>query len=156
MRLWIRGVKVSFLGRLAGLSLRESLVIQKRLKVEVLFLHIKRSHLRWFCHLVKMLPGRLHREMLWVCPTRKWPWGRPRTHRRDYVPLSVWWCLGVLPERCSCGKRGVDFPQPLTLNSYELTSVHAILRRGDEMGQWWTASSTTGHWRAWKADKWAA
>ncbi|TKS65444.1 C-type lectin domain family 17, member A [Collichthys lucidus] len=53
---------MSFLRRVAGLSLRErgrSLAIRQELRVEPLLLRIERSQLRWLGHLVRMPPGRL-------------------------------------------------------------------------------------------------
>ena len=75
---------MGFLHRVAGLSLRDrvrSSVIRERLKVEPLLLRIERNQLRWFRHLVRMLPGRLPGEEFmsnWE-ETRD----RPRTHWRD-------------------------------------------------------------------------
>lgn len=58
---------MSFLHREVGRSLRvrvKSSVTQEELGVELLLLHIKRSQLRWFGHLYRMMsPGRLPREV---------------------------------------------------------------------------------------------
>ena len=51
MRSRIQAAEMSFLRRVAGLSLRDrvrSSVIRERLRVEPLLLHIERSQLRWF------------------------------------------------------------------------------------------------------------
>jgi len=57
---------MSFLRRVAGLSLRErvrSSVIRRELGVEPLLLRVERSQLRWFGHLIWMPPGRLPLEV---------------------------------------------------------------------------------------------
>ena len=92
---------MSFLHRVAGLSLRDrvrSSVIRERFKVEPLLLHIKRSQLRWFRQLVRMLPGRLPGEMFQVCPTGRGPQDRLRTGWRDYRSQLAWELLCLLPE----------------------------------------------------------
>ena len=50
---------MSFLYRVAGLTLRYRVRSSERLRVEPLLLHVKRSQLMWFVHLVRMPPGRL-------------------------------------------------------------------------------------------------
>ena len=47
-----------------------------------MLLHIQKSKLRWFWHLVRMSPGHLHRE---VFQTRWRPWGRPRIFWTDDI-----------------------------------------------------------------------
>ena len=50
---------MSFLHRVAGLSFGDrvrSSDIQERLRVELLLLHVGRSQLRWYGHLVRMPP----------------------------------------------------------------------------------------------------
>ena len=67
----IQAAEMSFLRRVAGLSLRDrvrSLDIRERLRVEPLLLRIERSQLRWFGHLVRMPPGRLPEEVFRPCP----------------------------------------------------------------------------------------
>ena len=88
MRSRIQAAEMSFLRRVAGLSLRDrvrSSVILERLRVEPLLLHIERSQLRWFGHLVRMSPGRLPGEVFWACPPGKRPRGCPRTCWRDHI-----------------------------------------------------------------------
>jgi len=78
-KLW---VVMSFLRRVAGLSLRDrvrSLEIRRELGVEPPLLHIERSQLRWFGHLIRMPPGRLLLEVFRARPTGRRPRGRPRT-----------------------------------------------------------------------------
>jgi len=75
---------MSFLRRVAGLSLRDrvrSTDIRRELGLEPLLLHVERSQLRCFGHLIRMPPGQLPLEVFWACPTPtgKRPWGRPRT-----------------------------------------------------------------------------
>lgn len=59
MRSWIQASKISFLHRVAGVSLRgrvRSSVIRVELRVESLLLLIKRNQLSWFRHLNRMPP----------------------------------------------------------------------------------------------------
>uniref|UniRef100_A0A8C6KY55 Reverse transcriptase domain-containing protein n=1 Tax=Nothobranchius furzeri TaxID=105023 RepID=A0A8C6KY55_NOTFU len=84
----IEAAEISFLHRVAGLSLRDrvrSSVIREGLGVDPLLLHIKRRQLRWIWHLVRMPPGRLPGEVFQSRPTGRRPKGRPRTRWRDYV-----------------------------------------------------------------------
>jgi len=56
----IQVAKMSFLRRVAGLSLRDrvrSSDIRRELGVESLLLRVERSQLRWFGHLIRMPPG---------------------------------------------------------------------------------------------------
>ncbi|TWW81619.1 hypothetical protein D4764_01G0014340 [Takifugu flavidus] len=80
----IQAAEMSFLRRVAGLSLRDrvrSLDIREELGVELLLLHIERSQLGWLGHLATMPSGRLPLEVFRTCPT-----GRlPRTRWRDYI-----------------------------------------------------------------------
>ncbi|KAL6462549.1 hypothetical protein MHYP_G00289710 [Metynnis hypsauchen] len=81
-RSWIQVAEMSFLRRVAGLSLRDrvrSSVIRERLRVEPLLLYVERSQMRWFGHLVRMASGRLPREVFQTCLMGRRPWGRPRT-----------------------------------------------------------------------------
>ncbi|MDG2633017.1 hypothetical protein P7M35_24665, partial [Vibrio parahaemolyticus] len=80
MRSRIQAAEMSFLRRVAGLSLRDrvrSSDIREGLGVEPLLLHIERSQLRWFGHLVRMPSGRLPWEVFRACPTGRRPRGRP-------------------------------------------------------------------------------
>ncbi|TWW64583.1 hypothetical protein D4764_22G0002300 [Takifugu flavidus] len=61
---------MSFLRRVAGLSLRE----------------------------VRMPPGRLPGEVFRACPSGRRPPGRPRTRWRDYVSRLAWERLGIPPD----------------------------------------------------------
>ena len=97
----VQAAEMSFLRRVAGLSLRDrvrSSVIREELKVEPLLLRIERSQLRWLGHLVRMPPGRLPGEVFRACPTGRRPRGRPRMRWRDYMSRLSWERLGVLPE----------------------------------------------------------
>ena len=88
MRSRIQAAEMSFLHGVAGLSLSDrvrSSDIQKRLRIEPLFLCIERSELRWFRHLVRMPHGRLSGEAFWIWPSGRRPWGRTQTCCRDYV-----------------------------------------------------------------------
>jgi len=60
MRSWIQADEMSFLRRVAGLSLRDSVRssdIRRELRVEPLLLRIERSQLRSFGHMIRMPPG---------------------------------------------------------------------------------------------------
>uniref|UniRef100_A0A669C209 Reverse transcriptase domain-containing protein n=1 Tax=Oreochromis niloticus TaxID=8128 RepID=A0A669C209_ORENI len=97
----IQAAEMSFLRRVAGLSLRDrvrSSAIREGLRVEPLLLHIERSQLRWFGHLTRMPPGRLLGEVFRACPTGRRPRGRPRTRWRDYISRLAWERLGVPPD----------------------------------------------------------
>ncbi|TWW64250.1 hypothetical protein D4764_03G0012580 [Takifugu flavidus] len=101
MRSRIQAAEMSFLHRVAGLSLRDrvrSLDIREGLGVEPLLLHIERSQLGWLGHLARMPSGCLPLEVFRTCPTRRWPRGRPRTRWRDYISRLAWERLGVPPE----------------------------------------------------------
>ena len=67
MRSWLQAAEMSFLRRVAGVSLRNrvrSSAIWEGLGVEPLLLCVERSQLRWFRHLTRrMPPGRLPREV---------------------------------------------------------------------------------------------
>nr|XP_054604743.1 uncharacterized protein LOC129165490 [Nothobranchius furzeri]XP_054604744.1 uncharacterized protein LOC129165490 [Nothobranchius furzeri]XP_054604745.1 uncharacterized protein LOC129165491 [Nothobranchius furzeri] len=97
----IQAAKISFLRRVARLSLRDrvrSSDIREGLGVEPLLLRIERSQLRWFGHLVRMPPGRLPGEVFRAGPAGRRPPGRPRTRWRGYISNLVRERLGVLPE----------------------------------------------------------
>ncbi|XP_061740413.1 uncharacterized protein LOC133541215 [Nerophis ophidion] len=94
----VQAAKISFLRRVAGLSLRDrvrSSAIREGLTVKPLLLHIERSQMRWFGHLVRMPPERLPREVFRARPTGRMPWGRPRTRWEDYVSRLAWERLGT-------------------------------------------------------------
>lgn len=66
MRSWRQAARMGFLCSLAMLSLGDrvrSSFIQGKLGVELLLLHIKRSLLRWFVHLIRIPPPCLPLEM---------------------------------------------------------------------------------------------
>ncbi|XP_061735811.1 si:dkey-100n23.5 isoform X4 [Nerophis ophidion] len=94
----VQAAEISFLRRVAGLSLRDrvrSSAIRGELKVKPLLLHIKRSQMRWFGHLVRMPPVRLPSEVFRARPTGRRPRGRPRTRWEDYVSRLAWERLGI-------------------------------------------------------------
>uniref|UniRef100_A0A8C6KZ86 Reverse transcriptase domain-containing protein n=1 Tax=Nothobranchius furzeri TaxID=105023 RepID=A0A8C6KZ86_NOTFU len=108
----IQAAEMSFLRRVAGLSLRDrvrSSVIREGLGVDPLLLHIERSQLRWLGHLVRMPPGRLPGEVFRARPTGRRPKGRPRTRWRDYVSHLARERLGIPPEELAqvAGEREV-------------------------------------------------
>ncbi|XP_061892442.1 uncharacterized protein LOC133642332 [Entelurus aequoreus] len=117
----VQAAEMSFLRRVAGLSLRDrvrSSVIRKELKVKPLLLHMERSQM------VRMPPERLPKEVFRARPTGRRPRGRPRTRWEDYVwpgnasgsPRKSWtkWmgrrksrlpCLGCCPRDPTSDKR---------------------------------------------------
>ncbi|KAK0148964.1 Craniofacial development protein 2 [Merluccius polli] len=91
----VQAAEMSFLRRVAGLSLRDrvrSSVIREELGVDPLLLRVERSQMRWLGHLVRMPPGRLPGEVFRARPTGRRPRGRPRTRWRDYVS-RLWGCV---------------------------------------------------------------
>ncbi|TWW67219.1 hypothetical protein D4764_02G0002600 [Takifugu flavidus] len=108
----IQAAEMSFLRRVAGLSLRDrvrSFDIREGLGVEPLLLHLERSQLGWLGHLARMPSGRLPLEVFWTCPTGRRPRGQPRTRWRDYISRLAWERLGVPPEELMklAGERAV-------------------------------------------------
>ena len=87
---------MSFLLRVVGVSLRDrvgSSVIQEGLREELLLLHIERSQLRWFRHVLRgMHPWGM----------TDWeegrPKGRPMIRWGDDISQLAWERPGVLPE----------------------------------------------------------
>lgn len=75
-----------------------SLDIWEELGVELLLLHIKRSQLRRFRHLVRIPFKRLPGEVIWACPSWRRSWGRPRTDWRVWISHLVKECLSILLE----------------------------------------------------------
>ncbi|KAK0154376.1 putative uncharacterized transposon-derived protein F52C9.6 [Merluccius polli] len=97
----VQAAEMSFLCRVAGLSLRDrvrSSVIREELGVDPLLLRVERSQMRWLGHLVRMPPGRLPGEVFRARPTSRRPRGRPRTRWRDYVSRLAWEGLGIPQE----------------------------------------------------------
>jgi len=110
----IQAAKMSFLRRVARLSLRErvrgwvssvglslrdrvpSSDIRREFGVEPLLLRIERSQLWWFGHLIRTPPERLSLEVYEVRPTGRRPRGRPRTRWRDYISLLAYEHLRIL------------------------------------------------------------
>ena len=98
-RLRLQAARMGFLRRVAGFSLRDrvrSSVIREGLGVQPLLLHVERSQLRWFGHLVvRMPPGRLPKEVFQARPAGRRPRGRPRTRWRNYISTLAWERLGI-------------------------------------------------------------
>ncbi|KAK0151566.1 putative uncharacterized transposon-derived protein F52C9.6 [Merluccius polli] len=108
----VQAAEMSFLRRVAGLSLRDrvrSSVIREELGVDPLLLRVERSQMRWLGHLVRMPPGRLPGEVFRARPTGRRPQGRPRTRWRDYVSRLAWERLGIPQEELAevAGEREV-------------------------------------------------
>lgn len=87
----IQAAKMSFLCRVAGLSLIDRLRTSVILRVRPLLHHIKRSLLRWLWLFFQMPPGHLPWEMFQACPTGRMPRGQP-----DLVEVL---CLRLVYER---------------------------------------------------------
>jgi len=96
-RLRIQAAKMSFFCS-SSLSHRywvRSSDIRRELRVEPLLLHVERSQLRWFRHLIRMPTGHFpFRARL----TGRRPWGRPRPHWRDYTSHLAWERLRIPQE----------------------------------------------------------
>ncbi|TWW74403.1 hypothetical protein D4764_14G0004060 [Takifugu flavidus] len=93
----VQAAEMSFLRRVAGLSLRDrvrSSAIREELGVEPLLLRVERSQMKWLGHLVRMPPGSLPGEVFRACPSG----GRSWTCWRDSVSRLVWECLGIPPD----------------------------------------------------------
>ncbi|TWW78236.1 R2DM Retrovirus-related Pol polyprotein from type II retrotransposable element [Takifugu flavidus] len=106
----VQAAEMSFLRRVAGLSLRDrvrSSAIREELGVESLLLRVERSQMGWLGHLVRMPPGRLPGEVFRACPSGRRPPGRPRTRWRDYVSRLAWERLGIPPDELGRGKSGL-------------------------------------------------
>ncbi|TWW64917.1 hypothetical protein D4764_22G0005640 [Takifugu flavidus] len=90
-RSWIQAAEMSFLRRVARLSLRD------------------RSQMMWLGHLARMPSGRLPLEVFRTCPTGRRPRGLPRTRWRNYISRLAWELLGVPPEELMevAGERAV-------------------------------------------------
>uniref|UniRef100_A0A8C5HIH4 Reverse transcriptase domain-containing protein n=1 Tax=Gouania willdenowi TaxID=441366 RepID=A0A8C5HIH4_GOUWI len=89
----VQAAEMSFLRRVAGLSLRDrvrSSVIREGLKVESLHLRIEKSQMRWLGHIIRMPPERLPSEAFRARPSGRRPRGRPRTRWRDCVSRLAW------------------------------------------------------------------
>jgi len=89
---------MNLLCRVAGLSLRDgvrSSDIRRELEVDPLLLFVERSQLRWFGHLIWMLPGRIPLEFFQASPTGRRPWERRRTRWRDYISQLACQRLGI-------------------------------------------------------------
>ncbi|XP_061753818.1 retrovirus-related Pol polyprotein from type-2 retrotransposable element R2DM isoform X2 [Nerophis ophidion] len=94
----VQAAEMSFLRRVAGLSLRDrvrSSAIREELKVKPLLLHIERTQMRWLGHLVRMPPERLPREVFMARPPGRRPPGRPRTRWEENVSRLAWERLGI-------------------------------------------------------------
>ncbi|KAK0142304.1 LanC-like protein 2 [Merluccius polli] len=114
----VQAAEMSFLRRVAGLSLRDrvrSLVIREELGVDPLLLRVERSQMRWLGHLVRMPPGRLPGEVFRARPTGRRPRGRPSTRWRDYSTQKYTKCCGEMnwadETSISCPARR-NTPQP--------------------------------------------
>ncbi|KAK0147800.1 putative uncharacterized transposon-derived protein F52C9.6 [Merluccius polli] len=104
----VQAAEMSFLRRVAGLSLRDrvrSSVIREELGVDPLLLRVERSQMRWLGHLVRMPPGRLPGEVFRARPTGRRPRGRPRTRWRDYQDAEE-------GETCAGGEAAVEEARP--------------------------------------------
>ncbi|TWW77426.1 hypothetical protein D4764_12G0008160 [Takifugu flavidus] len=97
----VQAAEMSFLCRVAGLSLRDrvrSSAIREKLGVKPLLLRVESSQMGLLGHLVRMPTGRLPGEVFGACPSGRRPPGRPRTRWRDFVSRLVWERLGIPPD----------------------------------------------------------
>jgi len=86
----IQAAQMSFLRRVAGLRERiRSSDIRRELGVELLLLRVERSQLRWFGHLFRMPPGRLHSEVFLARPLGGDPGKTQETLEGLYLPLGL-------------------------------------------------------------------
>ncbi|KAL0274579.1 UNVERIFIED_CONTAM: hypothetical protein PYX00_002680 [Menopon gallinae] len=77
----IQAAEMRFLRAVAGVTRIDrcrNAAIREGLQVEPLLLHIERSMLRWFGHVLRLSPTRLVKQVLSECPGGKRPRGRPR------------------------------------------------------------------------------
>lgn len=63
-----------------------------------IFLHIRRSQLKWFRHLTRMTPEGLLREVFQAYPTGRKLWDTPMTCYKNYISWLAWECLVISPE----------------------------------------------------------
>ncbi|TWW62684.1 Receptor-type tyrosine-protein phosphatase T [Takifugu flavidus] len=106
----VQAAEMSFLRRVAGLSLRDrvrSSAIREELGVEPLLLRIERSQMRWLGHRVRMPPGRLPGEVFRACPSGRRPPGRHfgETMSLDW-PGNAWGSLRMSWKRTGGGRSG--------------------------------------------------
>ncbi|TWW73493.1 hypothetical protein D4764_15G0008870 [Takifugu flavidus] len=96
----VQAAKMSFLRRVAGLSLRDrvrSSAIREELAVEPLLLRVERSQMRWLVHLVRMPPGRLPGEVFRACPSGNKSPPRRRNLRGYHGRTSP--CMECTPDK---------------------------------------------------------
>ena len=84
---------MSYLCRVAGLSLSDSVRSSKGepfkgIGLEPLLLCAERSQMRWFGHLVRMLPRQPLRDVFRPCPTGRTRW-------KHYLSRLAWARLGI-------------------------------------------------------------
>ena len=97
----VQAAEMSFLRRVAGLSLRDrvrSSAIREDLRVEPLLLSTERSQMKWLRYLIRMPPGCLPGEVFRARATGRTPRGISRTRCRDYVFRLAWERFGVSQE----------------------------------------------------------
>ena len=95
MRSQIQAAEMGFLQKVAGLGLR---IRGRELLNRAAAPPHRRSQLRWFGHLVGVLPGCFPLEVFRASPTGRKPWGRLKTCWRDYISLLPWESLGIPQE----------------------------------------------------------
>lgn len=97
MRLWTQVSKMSFLCRVAGLSLRERVELrhQRGAWHQVTAPQYQKEPVEVVGHLVRMPPRNLHREVFQACPTGRGFQGRLRTWWRNYISQLAWVCRSV-------------------------------------------------------------
>ena len=84
----VQAAEMRFLRRAAGLTLMDrvrSSTIRESLNIEPLLLHIEKSQLRWYGHVLRMPQERLVKRVFQAAPVGRRPLGRPRARWADYV-----------------------------------------------------------------------
>ena len=93
--------KMRFLRKIKGVTMFVKLrntAIREPLNIKSLLLRIKKSQLRWFGHVSRMLQERLPKQTFYTNMSGKRPIKRPRTRWLDYIEDDLGWNrLGLCP-----------------------------------------------------------
>lgn len=79
--------------------------IQRKLRVEALALHVQRSQVRLFGHVIRMPTGCLLLEIFQASQTERRPWGTGGDY--THIPTDLWTSVGA--ERCGWGKKSLGY-----------------------------------------------
>lgn len=105
-RLRIQVAKMTFLHRVAGLTLGDSVWrydIREEIKSELLRPHVKRSQMRWLGHLSRMFNGGLALEIVQEHPNRKRSRQTQNTPEELHTPSDLGKILDASEEAEGCG-----------------------------------------------------